>query len=92
MLTGHYPFADDHPALLSEATDPREFNPLMSESVVEVLLKSLAKEPDDRFQTAKAMLDAVQAADWKPGWQPYHVPSSNCPDSLSQPKNMKSEL
>lgn len=84
MLTRHYPFDDAHPPLFTDARDPREYNALLRESLVQLLLKSLAKEPQDRYQTAEEMLAAVNTADWKPGLQPHHIPSSEL-DRLQVP-------
>ena len=74
MTTSHYPFPDDHPPLVAEPKDPRDFNPMISQSFAATLLKSLSREPKNRYQTAEEMLDALNGAEWEPIWQPYRIP------------------
>ncbi len=65
MLTGVVPF--DDPSSMSLAlkhlTDPppppRSLNPNLSETVEQVLLKALAKEPKQRYESGMALLDAL---------------------------------
>jgi len=70
LLTGFYPIrgADEssvlagqlfHPPLEFDATDPQG---RISEPLREVLLRALAKAPDDRFQTAEEFRAALRAA------------------------------
>jgi len=40
--------------------DPREFFPHIPEDMVKVLMKGLAKDPDERFQTVKEMISAIE--------------------------------
>jgi len=65
MLIGHPPFDADTPLaiLMKHLNDPL---PLPSESgrtipapFERVVLKALAKQPDDRYQTAEAMMLAI---------------------------------
>lgn len=67
MATGHLPFEGTVQAiqmqhLTKPPPPPREFNPDLPNSVVEVILKALAKKPDDRFATAGEMASALSAA------------------------------
>ncbi|MBI5955741.1 MAG: serine/threonine protein kinase, partial [Chloroflexi bacterium] len=58
MLTGRVPFDADTPAaviikhIMSPLPMPREVNPDLSEGMERVILKAMAKNPEDRFQTA----------------------------------------
>ncbi|MBI3071557.1 MAG: serine/threonine protein kinase [Deltaproteobacteria bacterium] len=84
--TGRLPFRDVTPYALirRQAEDappsPRAIRPELPEAVERVILKALAKDPDDRFQSAvemrDALLDAVDAR--KRG-------SETRADSVSQP-------
>jgi eukaryotic-like serine/threonine-protein kinase len=65
LLTGRLPFdgageyaiATSH--LKSEPVDPQTINPNISPRLSGIVLKSLAKSPDNRFQTAHEFLKAV---------------------------------
>lgn len=54
---GEYAIATCH--LKSKPDDPRAINPNISPRLSQIVLKSLAKSPDDRFQTAQEFLRAV---------------------------------
>lgn len=66
MLTGCVPFSADTPlaVMLKHLNDPiplpRARNPLLSEDVERVILKALAKDPTDRYQTAGDLAQALQ--------------------------------
>jgi len=68
MLTGQTPFTADTPlaVILKHVQDPlplpRAINPDIPEAVEQVILKALAKRPEDRFQTTMQMVKALQAA------------------------------
>ncbi|HLA43774.1 MAG TPA: serine/threonine-protein kinase, partial [Aggregatilineales bacterium] len=69
MLAGQTPFdSDDSPVAvaLSHVTkqppSPRLFRPDLPESVVPVIMKVLAKKPEDRYQTTAGFVDALQLA------------------------------
>src|SRR5207302_6478377 len=67
MLTGRVPFMAESPVAISlkhiqiEPTPPRKFNSEIPESVEEVILKAMAKDPNERYQEAQAL----SAAYWK---------------------------
>lgn len=70
MVTGRLPF-DTRGRPLKEIfrahreetpVDPRSLNPRLSDSFAEALLKALAKNPEDRFQTAGEMALALRRA------------------------------
>jgi serine/threonine protein kinase len=63
-LTGRPPFSGDVRALAQQhihedPTPPRKLNPRISPQIETVILKALAKDPDDRYPSAVAMLDAI---------------------------------
>ncbi len=68
MLTGQPPFDADTPLaiLLKHVNDPlplpHSLDPTIPESFERVILKSLAKQPEDRYQSAGEMLEALLAA------------------------------
>lgn len=65
LLTGSLPFegASDYDIasghLRSVPVDPATINPDIPVSLSKILLKALAKSPDDRFQTAREFLEAL---------------------------------
>ena len=67
LLTGRLPFdgageyaiASGH--LNSVPVDPVTINPNISARLSQIVLKSLAKSPDDRFQNAREFLEALRA-------------------------------
>jgi serine/threonine protein kinase len=66
ILTGRLPYTAETPIALvyKQIHDPlpsaRKFNPSLSEALELILLKSLAKDPQDRYQSADAFVHAVQ--------------------------------
>ena len=85
MVTGRPPFRDaDSKAILRKhlhepAPDPREFRPELSEGIAQIILKLLAKDRDERYPDARALIadiDAVLTTGRLPGRAPaaLHVP------------------
>ncbi len=81
MLTGQVPFDADTPlAILMKHVNeplplPRSLNPGIPDSFERVLLKTLDKNPNDRFQTARQMSEAVHAAAHEAGLAvPEYIP------------------
>lgn len=68
MLTGAVPFDDPSPTSLAiqhltlDPPPPREVNPDLSAETERVLLKSLSKSPDDRYQTGTALMQALETS------------------------------
>lgn len=68
MVTGQLPFVHDDilELLMLHMTavppDPRELCPDISSALADVILKALAKEPDERYASGKALADALEAA------------------------------
>jgi serine/threonine protein kinase len=68
MVTGRVPYEAETPlAVLLKHVNaplppPRQVMPDLPEGVERVILKAMAKSPDDRFQTAEEMAEALQKA------------------------------
>ena len=68
MVTGRVPYTAETPVavVFKHIQDPlpsvRKFNPNVPESVELILLKALAKSPNDRYQTAEDFVHALQTA------------------------------
>jgi serine/threonine protein kinase len=68
MVTGRVPYTAETPVAIvfKHIQDPlpsaRKLNPAIPESVELVLLKTLAKSPDDRYQSADEFVRAIQKA------------------------------
>ncbi|HLF24755.1 MAG TPA: serine/threonine-protein kinase [Anaerolineae bacterium] len=68
MLTGEVPFHAETPTgvmlkhVLEPPPPPRAVNPAISPAVEEVILRALAKSPDDRFPRATDLADAFERA------------------------------
>ena len=66
LLTGELPFDDPSPAALAlkhvtqAPPPPRQINPALSLEVEAVLLKSLSKLPEERYQTGSALMEALE--------------------------------
>ncbi|MEC0371890.1 Stk1 family PASTA domain-containing Ser/Thr kinase [Paenibacillus chibensis] len=62
MLTAQLPFLGESPIsvalkhLQEEFEEPRKMNPLIPQSVENIILKSMRKNPQERYQSAKEML------------------------------------
>jgi hypothetical protein len=67
MLTGGVPFDGETDFVVKDlqlrapARDPRDMNPQVSESVAQIVLKAMAKDPADRFQSCAEFLAAIEA-------------------------------
>ncbi|MCL4253523.1 MAG: serine/threonine protein kinase, partial [Anaerolineae bacterium] len=68
LVTGRVPFMGDtsyaivHAQITERPPSPREINPNIPPSVEAVLLRALAKNRDDRYQSVKALVDAYRDA------------------------------
>ncbi|MFC3769983.1 Stk1 family PASTA domain-containing Ser/Thr kinase [Paenibacillus sp. GCM10012303] len=62
MLTNRLPFLGESPIsvalkhLQEDVEEPRKVNPLIPQSVENIILKSMRKNPDERYRSAKEML------------------------------------
>lgn len=86
LVTGRFPFDGESSVaiavkhLQAQLPDPREFNPLISEELCNVIQKTMAKDPAERYQTAaelklalKALLSGLTKANSQPA---YHFGQS----------------
>ncbi len=68
MLTGRVPFSADtpfatvHDHIYTPLPPPSSVNPNINPDVERMLLKALAKAPEDRYATAKNLLEAAETA------------------------------
>ncbi len=68
LATGYVPFQAETPigVIIKHIQDPlpspRSLNPNIPESIEPIIGKALAKDPEDRFTTAKELVEALQAA------------------------------
>jgi serine/threonine protein kinase len=68
LATGRVPFTADTPVavIFKHVSDPlppvEALNPDLPPALVQAIYKSLAKWPDERFQTGREMVDAIEAA------------------------------
>ena len=66
MLTKRLPFEADTPVgvgmqhVSADPPSPRQFNPAIQPEVEAIVLRALAKRPEDRFPTATALADALE--------------------------------
>ncbi|NOU95214.1 Stk1 family PASTA domain-containing Ser/Thr kinase [Paenibacillus sp. LMG 31456] len=67
MLTGRLPFLGESPIsvalkhLQEEVEEPRKVNPLIPQSVENIILKAMRKNPAERYRSAKQMLDDLDS-------------------------------
>jgi len=62
MLTGQVPFPMENPGyhhLHTQAPDPRTIKPELPAELCKIILKCLEKKPDNRFQSADEILEAL---------------------------------
>jgi len=84
MLVGQAPFTADtpfaivHDHIFTPLPLPRELRPDLPEPLERVLLKALAKDPDDRFQSVEELAGALEAA-LKP------TPAPSPPETIAAP-------
>ncbi len=74
------PFAIIHDHIYTPMPLPRAVNPDVPEAVERVLLKALAKERDDRYEDANAMVRAFKEA-----WNEAPIPKQEAPIMVAPP-------
>ncbi len=93
LVVGRRPFHADAPysiavmQVTAEPPSPRQFNPAISFSLEQVILKSLRKRPENRFQTAAELTEALRIAIENPsGFNPHDTqPNRRPPLAETQP-------
>jgi len=66
MVTGRIPFDGDSVIAVllkhisGERPDPAEFNPAVPRPVCEMIQRLMAREPEDRYQTAEELIEALE--------------------------------
>ena len=68
--------------------DPRELNPDINATLAGVILKALAKEPDERYARGKALADAVAAAIIETAVTPAAAPTLTIMDRVALDREM----
>ena len=85
MVTGRKPYTADTPmaVVLKQMTDPlprpTEFTPDLPEGVEHILLKALAKQPEDRYQSMDELVNALEALIYEAMTTPAHRIESMSP-------------
>ncbi|WP_083910616.1 Stk1 family PASTA domain-containing Ser/Thr kinase [Effusibacillus pohliae] len=88
MLTGELPFSGESPIsvalkhLQEHFVEPRQLNPKIPQSVENIILKALAKNPEVRYQSAKEMFVDLDQALQNPNVAKFTVPD---PTAFTQP-------
>lgn len=96
MVTGRLPFEADTPLavammqLNNQATPPRKIDPSIPKGLEQIILKSMAKKPADRFKSAKSMLRAIEIIMDRPNAvfedRPHAVKNLNSDDDAAKPE------
>lgn len=86
LVTGRRPFNAETPysiavmQVTAEPPSPRQFNPDLSLSLEHVILKALRKRPEERFQTATELTEALRMAVENPaGFNPHDTQPNRRP-------------
>jgi basic membrane protein A len=93
MVTGRVPYNAETPIAIvfKHIQDPlpsaKKLNPDLPESVELILLKALAKSPEDRYQSMEEFLRAIQAA--TPETPSKDTPIEQKPTIIQQPEKTK---
>jgi serine/threonine protein kinase len=82
-FSGDTPYAIVHDHIYTPLPLPSQVNPSVSPAVEQVLLKALAKEPADRYQSAAELAQAFNRAVAEKGAQPGAAPATST--KLPQP-------
>ncbi|WP_188433287.1 protein kinase domain-containing protein [Kroppenstedtia guangzhouensis] len=93
MVTGRLPFDGEEAVAIAlkhlqePVPDPRSVVPDLPESLCAVILKAMEKDPEQRFQSAKEMSDALRQLTTT-GYEP---PQQGEPQALIQPEKPRSK-
>jgi serine/threonine protein kinase len=90
MTTGEVPYTAETPMavmvkhIVEPLPVPHERNPDLPEALERIVLKAMAKDPNDRFQTAGELADAVKSVEAEhPDWI---SPARSTPATMIKPK------
>lgn len=87
MVTGKLPFDADTPLgvamkhVSEQVPLPARFNPDVPQMLQTIILQALAKEPNDRFQSAGEMAAALRQVDLSAEERPFTTPPPSIPTS-----------
>lgn len=87
MVTGKLPFDADTPLgvamkhVSEQVPLPARFNPDVPQMLQTIILQALAKEPNDRFQSAGEMAAALRQVDLSARERPFTTPPPSIPPS-----------
>ncbi len=88
LFSGRKPFTGNDPfeVLVKQIQEappaPRQFNPQLPQSIEDILLKGLAKQPAERPASCIAFVNELEH-NWQAGSPSYHTPGSLPPQSLA---------
>ncbi|MBL0388830.1 Stk1 family PASTA domain-containing Ser/Thr kinase [Tumebacillus sp. ITR2] len=91
MVTGELPFSGETPIsvalkhLQDHFVEPREINPSLPQSVENIILKSLAKDPLIRYQTAREMYRDLEKALLYPNVAKFSIPDVDEQQTIQMP-------
>lgn len=88
-FTADTPYAIIHDHIFTPLPLPRELNPNLPDPLQRVLLKALSKEPEDRFQSVKALINALETT-LQPD-QPTNLPETVVAPSSPQETGTQTE-
>ena len=91
MVTGELPFSGESPIsvalkhLQDHFVEPRQINPALPQSVENIVLKSLAKDPTVRYQNAREMYRDLEKALLYPNVPKFNVPAFDEQKTIQMP-------
>ena len=87
LLTRKYPYGEvepfQHPRF-ADPTPPTRYRPDIPQWLENVLLRAVARDPKQRFETAEEMLLALERGEARPVSAPPHLPLAQRPAALWQ--------
>jgi eukaryotic-like serine/threonine-protein kinase len=97
-LTGQPPFLDDNPftVMMAHARDPvvppSQIRPGIPDDLEQVVLRCLAKKPNERYQTVKALGEALAACRSAAEWGPNRADAWWLPELHAMPSEPPAEV
>jgi serine/threonine protein kinase len=89
ILVGHVPFNADtpyaiiHDHIYTQLPAPTQVNQTIPRSIDDVLVKALAKDPTERFESGKEMMKAFRQASSQAQYEAIDVSSAALPQSIT---------